>query len=118
MIEELLKHELKMNGSYNSDHLCFILSQCDRDYDVPYYIRQNKEVNTILKDVLKFCRETYISFRERSNSLAELEKSHKEHTDEMQELKAQIEAIHSAGLQASSVSNLKRKRYQCDENTS
>ena len=41
LLEKVTRRNLQLDGLFNADSLCFVLSQCDRDFDVPDYIKQH-----------------------------------------------------------------------------
>lgn len=112
-----MKRDLQMDGAYNSDHLCFILSQYDRDFDVGYYLRQdqNKALRKSLQPIDDQIKELKRIIKERYASIREIKAARKENADEMEELEAQIETAKSAALQTRSGPDLKRKRGQHDD---
>ncbi|KAF4627197.1 hypothetical protein G7Y89_g10955 [Cudoniella acicularis] len=46
LLEKITKLNLQMDGLYNQESLCFILSQTDRDFEKPKYIKDNPELES------------------------------------------------------------------------
>jgi septal ring factor EnvC (AmiA/AmiB activator) len=116
-MEELLKRDLQMDGLYDSNHLCFTLSQYDRDYDVPNYLRQNKALFKALQPEEIRCRDFRKDIRERETRLKEIEESIDENAAQMKAIDDEIKDLQSEHRAAPST-KLKRKRDQYDGSTS
>jgi hypothetical protein len=49
LLEKFTKRGLQLDGLYNADSLCFVLSQTDRDFNMMQYAHQYPDLgNTIL----------------------------------------------------------------------
>lgn len=113
-MEELLKRDMQMDGIYDSDHLCFVLSQCDRGYDVPNYGRQNKTLFESLKPQRDKLRELFTTLRERERQYCEAQKSYDTNSSEAKDVEDKIRELRSKYNLNMAGAKLKRKRDQND----
>lgn len=99
-----------MDGVYDPDHLCFVLSQYDRDYSVPNYLAQNHELNESLKPVHHRLAELSTNLNERQALYRATQESYEANTTQIEILQAQIEKLYSkSSLHGNFMKGLKRK---------
>lgn len=107
---DLMKRDLQMDGLYDSNHLCVILSQCDRDYDAKNYLRQNKSLSKLLESDIAKCGELWSLIQERKTTLAHIQEQISENEMRIKQLEPDNQShlleqdLRSRGL------TLKRKR--------
>lgn len=113
-MEELLKRDMQMDGIYDSDHLCFVLSQCDRDYNVPNYCRQNPTLFSALKQPFDEMNESQTLIKKREGEYRKLQRDHEENRDSAKNIEDEIEELRSQHGLSQPATKLKRKRGQND----
>lgn len=113
-MEELLKRDMQMDGIYDSDHLCFVLSQCDRDYDVPNYCSQNPTLAFTLKRHFDAWKESRTLIQKREGEYRKLQKDHEENRDAAKNIEDEIGELRSQHGLSQPATKLKRKRDQND----
>lgn len=109
-----MKRDLQMNGVYDSNHLCFILSQYDRDFDAPYYARHNKAVSIAIQPELDKFRVFNAKISERMELFREIQINYDKNMARMEDVIADIKELQSQDHFGHSKAKLKRKRDQPD----
>ncbi len=54
LLEKFTKRGLQLDGLYNADSLCFVLSQTDRDFDMVQYARQYPDLGNTIPHPVKW----------------------------------------------------------------
>lgn len=93
LMEELLKRDLQMDGAYDPDHLCFVLSQFDRDFDVLHHLRNNPDLNEKVKEIRANRVEKVRLLKERKAELKKLRKEFRGIEDSIEEIQSEIESL-------------------------
>lgn len=114
LVEELLKRDLQMNGVYDSNHLCFILSQYDRDFDVPYYAKHSKAVSIAIQPTLDKHREYKGKISELRTLFRDTQISYDKKLARIEDVEAEIKKLRSQHRRGHSKTKLKRKHDQPD----
>jgi hypothetical protein len=100
-----------MDGSYDTEHLCFILSQCDRDFDIPYYLKQNPRLRTKLKETRKEASDACSRCLERSKEIEQSRETRSKQLEMIETLEEEIDGLSGTSVNNDGVSSeLKRKR--------
>jgi hypothetical protein len=107
-----------MDGMYDSDHLCFVLSQCDRDYDIPNYRKQNRALEVDLAPELKKLRDMKGKLVERKKQWETAHESYDENISKAKFFEDEIKELHlKYGIKTPN-DKLKRKRGEYNDSTS
>jgi septal ring factor EnvC (AmiA/AmiB activator) len=95
LLEKYTKRNLQLDGLYNSDSLCFVLSKTDRSFDYAQYAKQYPELGDMVSPDIKKAWKLKgdISGLERQN--AAVGKSYKKNKKAMAELSANIKNLTS-----------------------
>jgi septal ring factor EnvC (AmiA/AmiB activator) len=95
LLEKYTKRNLQLDGLYNSDSLCFVLSKTDRSFDYAQYAKQYPELGDMVSPDIKKAWKLKgdISGLERQHG--SLVKSHKKNKKAMTELSANIKNLTS-----------------------
>ncbi|KAE9365442.1 hypothetical protein N431DRAFT_549648 [Stipitochalara longipes BDJ] len=121
LLEKFTKRGLQLDGLYNAESLCFVLSQTDREFDYAQYAKQypdlGKEVAVDQKLAWKLKGE--IADLQRERDLAA--KAHRKNEKHVKELSAEIKKLNSRLSALSSTScplSSTRKRGANDDEAS
>jgi len=82
-----------MDGVYNSEHLCFVLSQFDREFGLRHHLDTNKEVRKAAEPIFVRGREVQQKLTERETRLQQVRESRERHCSLIEELESRIREL-------------------------
>jgi chromosome segregation ATPase len=100
LLEKTTKRNLQLDGLYNSDSLCFVLSQTDKDFNTGDYIKQtpdlaesaaadSRQMETFKDKIAELKRQTKDTTRKRGEN----KKHAKELSKEIQDVKSRLNTL-------------------------
>jgi predicted nucleic acid-binding Zn-ribbon protein len=105
LLEKIAKRNLQLDGLYNSDSLCFVLSQTDKEFNYKNYIKQTPVLNESTvedsKEIRRLMGDIGALKRQRDNTKKkynEKKKLAKKLSKETVDIKSRLDALsNSAG---------------------
>ena len=104
---------MQLDGLYNADSLCFVLSQTDREFDYAQYAKQYPDVGKHVSEDQKLAWQYRGDIVELKRERDSAEKAHRKNEKRVKELSNEIKKLNSrlnAFSSTSSTLQLTRKR--------